>query len=95
MPYIKPYERGKYDVVIEDIVDALTDRKTKLPPPGDINYILSSALWRIWSQQPSYTTGNMSVGVLECVKQEFFRRKLNLYEDEKLSENGDLKSKWQ
>jgi hypothetical protein len=95
MPYIKTYERGKYDVVIEDLVDALTDRKTKLPPPGDINYILSSALWRIWNQQPSYTTGNMIVGVLECVKQEFFRRKLNLYEDEKLSENGDLKSKWQ
>jgi len=30
------------------------------------------------------------IGVLECVKQEFYRRKVAPYEDIKIIENGDI-----
>jgi hypothetical protein len=39
---------------------------------------------------PSYTRGNELIGVMECVKQEFYRRRLGIYEDLKLKENGDI-----
>jgi len=30
------------------------------------------------------------MGVLECVKQEFYRRRAVPYEEEKIEENGDI-----
>jgi len=37
-----------------------------------------------------YDTINEIIGVLECVKQEFYRRVASPYEDEKIKENGDV-----
>ncbi len=38
----------------------------------------------------SYTTYNEVVGVLECVKQEIYRRVIGPYENEKKHANGDV-----
>ncbi len=38
----------------------------------------------------NYSKANELVGVLECVKQEFYRRQVVPYEEEKIRENGDL-----
>jgi hypothetical protein len=40
---------------------------------------------------PSYTKVAMITGVLENVKQEFYRRVAESYEDKKIVENGDIK----
>ena len=90
MPYIKQEDRKKFDSLIEDVVDALTDHGFSPVKPGDLNYVISKMVWEIFDRNPSYTLGNNLTGVLECVKQEFYRRKLAPYEDEKIKENGDL-----
>ena len=38
----------------------------------------------------SYHAYNEIIGVLECVKQEFYRRMVAPYEDKKCEENGDV-----
>jgi hypothetical protein len=94
MPYIKKEDRTAYKEVIDKAVDKLLN---KLPADngkhysvGELNYIISSIVWKLFDKNPSYTKGNELVGVLECVKQEFLRRRLNGYEDSKIKENGDL-----
>lgn len=38
----------------------------------------------------SYHTLNEAIGVLECAKQELYRRIAAPYEDEKIKQNGDV-----
>lgn len=94
MPYIKQEERQRYDNTIDDIVYLLLDKfpgdNHKHFQVGDLNYIISSIIWKLFDSNPSYTRGNELVGVIECVKQEFIRRRLNTYEDSKIKENGDI-----
>ncbi len=94
MPYIKKEERERYDESIDKITYLLLDKfpgdNHKHFQVGDLNYIISSIVWELFDANPSYTRGNELVGVIECVKQEFIRRKLNGYEDLKIAENGDL-----
>jgi hypothetical protein len=94
MPYITKSDRPRYDGEINEIVEKLVN---KLPGDngkhyneGELNYIISSIVWKLFNKRRSYSNGNTLVGVLECVKQEFIRRKLNPYEDEKIQENGDI-----
>jgi hypothetical protein len=94
MPYITKSERKRYDdsigLIIELLVDKLPGDNGKAYSEGDLNYIISSIVWGLFDKKRSYSNGNKLVGVLECVKQEFIRRRLNGYEDEKIKENGDL-----
>jgi len=89
MPYIPQDNRTVYDLDIERLLDTIA-RQT-LVSPGELNYIISRLVWSRFNERPSYTRANELVGVLECVKAEFIRRKLNGYEDGKIAENGDLK----
>jgi len=91
MPYIKKEDRKKIDKEIKDLIEKLTNHGCDLDPKvGNVNYVLSSIIWTLFDKKASYTTGNNLMGVLECVKQEFYRRKLAPYEDKKIKENGDL-----
>ena len=93
MPYIKKEDRKDYDDLITEIIGRLLfkgPKDTSTAVVGDVNYVISSIIWRLFEEKVSYTNGNNLVGVLECVKQEFYRRKLLEYEDEKIKENGDL-----
>ncbi len=88
MPYIKLDDRTKFDEGIADILGALqADDNVKV---GELNYVFSSIIWSLFKNNESYTLGNNLIGVLECVKQEFYRRQLADYEDRKLAENGDI-----
>lgn len=80
MPYITQ-DRRKELIALE---------KLELLSPGDLNFLISRLIWKEFDRSPSYTKANEIVGVLECAKQEFIRRKLNPYEDKKILENGDL-----
>jgi len=87
MPYIHKDARMKFQEGIDSILEALNQEKPKI---GEVNYVFSTIIWELFEDDYSYTNGNNLVGVLECVKQEFIRRKLNVYEDQKIKENGDL-----
>jgi hypothetical protein len=57
---------------------------------GDINYVFSRVLGGLM-RDPSYNKIAMITGVLENIKQEFYRRIASPYEDKKIVENGDIK----
>ena len=64
--------------------------------PGTLNYIITSLCdyWcRDFSGEANYEKYNAVIGVLECVKQELYRRQVAPYEDKKCRENGDVYSK--
>jgi len=88
MPYIKPDDRMKFDDSINGLVDLLGSSKGV--NAGELNYVISSVVWELFRDKYSYSEGNTIIGVLECVKQEFYRRQLAVLEDTKQEENGDL-----
>lgn len=64
-----------------------------LPPrnAGELNYAITRLCGLYASASGrSYATFNEVVGVLECAKQEFSRRVIAVYEDEKRIDNGDV-----
>ena len=88
MPYIKQDNRLKFDEGIADLLGALqTEDTVKM---GELNYVFSAIIWSLFENYPSYSTANGLIGVLELVKSEFIRRKVNLFEDKKITENGDI-----
>ena len=87
MPYIKAENRSKYEKVLENLVKIL---KT-LPPEqidGELNYVVTKILKEIYPLR--YFHINKAVGVLECIKLEFYRRVAAPYEDSKIKESGDV-----
>lgn len=102
MPYIKEENRRNLDQCIEDMIlciesnaDINTDQSTLsneafLSIVGDINYTFSRILGKLMGQV-SYSKVAMITGVLENIKQEFYRRVASSYEDKKIVENGDIK----
>lgn len=57
---------------------------------GDINYCFSRILGGIMGET-SYPKIAIITGVLENIKQEFYRRVATVYENKKISENGDIR----
>jgi aromatic ring-opening dioxygenase LigB subunit len=97
MPYINEEEREELDEAIEIMAKAIKEFKTALVNPhnfanflGRINYCFSRVL-SIVMGDISYSKIAMVTGVLENIKQEFYRRIAANYEDKKILENGDIK----
>jgi hypothetical protein len=88
MPYIKQEERKKYERVLSDLVHLLEEIPEE-NRDGHINYIVTVLLKRLY-RPPTYRRYNRAIGVLECIKLEFYRRIVGHYEDEKIRENGDV-----
>ena len=55
---------------------------------GEVNYVVTRMLKQIYSLR--YFHINRAVGVLECIKLEFYRRVAAPYEDKKILESGDV-----
>lgn len=81
MPYIPQNDRSE-----------LMDAPHRNPrTAGELNYVITEALigyTRVHGL--SYRTINEVVGVLECAKQEYYRRLAVPYEEAKILENGDV-----
>lgn len=59
--------------------------------PGELNYLMSQLIkGYVAMNGVSYTTLNAVAGVLSCLSMEVYRRITAKYEDEKMSENGDV-----
>ncbi|MEM2108726.1 MAG: hypothetical protein QXL10_05535 [Candidatus Bathyarchaeia archaeon] len=87
LPYIKAANRKKYEKILEELVKIL---KT-LPPEeidGELNYVVTKILKEIYPLR--YFHINKAVGVLECIKLEYYRRVAAPYEDQKIKETGDI-----
>jgi hypothetical protein len=87
MPYIKPEAREKYDKLIKTLAQELT-RPVGGVVDGEVNYVISRLI--NLSYERRYASLNRAIGVLECIKQEYYRRVVAPYEDEKIKENGDV-----
>ena len=87
MPYIKSEKRPIYKDEIESLVKKL-ETQPLTEQDGDFNYIVTTIMKRLYS--PKYFNYNRAIGVLESIKQEYYRRVVAPYEDEKIKENGDV-----
>lgn len=58
---------------------------------GELNYFITTKILNYLKMCGiSYSSINEVIGVLECAKLELYRRSAAQYEDEKISENGDV-----
>lgn len=87
MPYIKKEDRGNYNTYIRELANAL-NRLDKNALSGHLNYIITKLI--VMTQPKRYNDYNRLIGVIECVKQELYRRKIVPYEDLKIEENSDV-----
>ena len=95
MPYVNESARLELDDCIENMVECLTHGNSVSNEEfatllGEINYTFSRILAKSMGQT-SYSKIAMATGVLENIKQEFYRRIAEPYEDKKIIENGDIK----
>jgi|TARA_B100000073_G_C23703089_1_gene561143 hypothetical protein len=95
MPYINENARLELDDCIDNMVECLThgnnvsnEEFTTLL--GEINYSFTRILTKSMGEV-SYSKIAMVTGVLENVKQEFYRRIAAAYEEKKIVQNGDIK----
>ena len=87
MPYIKTEKRVKYEKALHELVNILKS----LPPEevdGELNYVVTKILKGVYPLK--YYHLNKAIGVLECIKLEFYRRVAAPYEDVKIKESGDV-----
>lgn len=87
MPYIKRSKRKFWDNIIHqiEIENNYIDYEA-----GELNYFISRLLWRQFYGNKSYQKANELMGLLECIKQEMYRRVVGPYEDVKIQENSDV-----
>lgn len=59
---------------------------------GELAYRLTTDVleWIDEVNDPNYSRYAEAIGVLECVKQELYRRRISPHEDKKIKENGDV-----
>jgi hypothetical protein len=89
MPYIENRDRERIDPAVQGFL--LTVKKEAKNGPGILNYILSNIIHAYVEERLiSYRVLNEVMGVLECVKQEYYRRIAAPYENKKIEENGDV-----
>lgn len=96
MPYINEKARAELDSCIENMVSCLINDNINisneefLSIAGELNYTFSRILAGCM-KDVSYSKIAVITGVLENIKQEFYRRVAKPYEDKKISENGDIR----
>lgn len=81
MPYITQERRERFNWLIGMI---LYER----PNVGDLNYIFTKLL--LGTKPKRYEDYNALMGVLSCCAQEFYRKFVVKYEEEKEKENGAI-----
>lgn len=103
MPYISEQRRPDLDAEIDRVIKAILGNISRpiannrslsneelLLVLGDLNYVMSRIVGSLMGQI-SYSKIAMITGVLENVKQEFYRRAASPYEDTKKAQNGDIR----
>lgn len=89
MPYIKKYRRFQLDNWLNQLIKDLGQQDEEVLS-GEMNYCFSKIAWELFEKKRKYARINTINGVFISAQQEFSRRKVGPYEDEKIQENGDL-----
>jgi hypothetical protein len=89
MPYIDQKERKRFDPEIDFILQIIRENITLINEDGCVNYIITRIIDGVYSKG-DYFHYNRALGVLEAVKQEVYRKRIAVYEDEKEIENGTI-----
>lgn len=102
MPYIKEERRKFLD---DDIIKLSKEIMTKIISidseqktytwgldEGELNYVITKLVVECLKAEEhvNYSTLNKYLGVLDAVKNEFYRRVVAKYEDDKIKDNGDV-----
>jgi len=95
MPYIKQELRDTVDEDIKVLSDEISCHCNDDEIEGILNYIITSLLDSVMkndyeNKKWRYKYINRVIGVLECVKLEFYRRLAAPYEDKAKEKNGDI-----
>lgn len=89
MPYIKQEEREVIDKLVFDLKKEIKNKNIK--NCNQLNYIFTQLIHTfIETNGKNYQNLNNVIGLLDCVKLEYYRRIVSVYEDEKFKENGDV-----
>lgn len=75
--------------ITQDARDAMHSGEVPTTP-GELNYVITQVIMTYLDGASSYTDYNEVLGVLEAVKQEFYRRVVVPYENVKMDDNGDV-----
>lgn len=107
MPYIEENSRERVDVCINELLlcikstlinkdnintiklDSLSNNDV-VQLAGVLNYCITRIMANV-CKDISYSKIAIITGVLENIKQEFYRRLASAYEDKKIIQNGDIK----
>lgn len=88
MPYIDEQSRKFYSEEIEALADKLEEKGWK---KGEFNYVVTMLVVRwLCSKNKSYDFVSDIKGVLTDIRDEFKRRIMDVYEDSKIIQNGDV-----
>lgn len=87
MPYTKQVDRNKVDLLINEMSKQITAK-------GDLNYAICELVAQLILKSGglSYTSVSNWIDGVHGAERELTRRLLNTYEDEKIAENGDVKT---
>lgn len=85
MPYILPKDRERLDPKINELLQTINSEQRA----GELNYIITKLTLGL-TGEGRYKDYNELIGALECAKQEFYRRKISPYEDQKAKDNSDV-----
>lgn len=93
MPYISQEKRKILDPGINTIHQLLVGLEKDDPlnsTEGNLNYTITRLLHMVYGQHDStrYNNINDAIGVLECIKQEYYRCVAAPYENQKMYDNG-------
>jgi len=84
MPYIAQEDRARLDPFVDELA-------AEVNTVGELNYAITMLAHLFLPRFGlRYKNLNEVVGVLDCAKQEFYRRAVVPFENEKIAENGDL-----
>lgn len=82
MPYIKQERRTELAPLIKPLGEAIQN-------DGEMNYVITKLIdWRYGLD--AYVQLSAGMGVLSCVAQEFYRRRIVPFEIKKALENGEV-----
>lgn len=92
MPYIEKKDRQHLDPVIDALAGELKKFGTENPTSyaGALNYAISRLIGTLALENLRYRSIAVITGVLENVKQEFYRRIAVPYEDKQIEKNTDV-----
>lgn len=92
MPYIKQELREELAPEIFAFIEKVNKIYEQNPSntrDGLLNYSFTTMLHHIYPKN-KYHELNEIIGMMECMKQEFYRTRIGPYENEKMQENGDV-----